>query len=148
MDKNILYYGIELDEDSKELLKEKFGEHPGWKIFCHHMTSIFNRGGVELTAWEERWFKENEDKMIFLIVTHYAESDSVAAVRVMTNAPCRNRYRHITLGVNPEKGGKPVDSNDLTGWTLTEPMILTGHTKIWMRYIKREKKKKKENLGN
>ena len=135
MDKNILYIGIELDNDSKEILRAKFGDRgEDWKTYCHHMTCVFNNGkDTELTKYEERWFEENKDRLIFLVVSHYGESNKVAAVRVMSNAPCRNKFRHITLGINTKNNGKPVDSNKITDWTLTEPIILTGYVKYWTK---------------
>ena len=134
MDKNILYYGVELDKESQDILKEKFGEHEGWKIYCHHMTILFNTGpNAELKGTEKVWLERNEGKTVSLVVTHFGMDERVAAVRVMCSAPTRNRYKHITLGVNPEKKGKPVDSNHIKEWTLTEPIILTGKTKVWVR---------------
>ena len=134
MDKNILYYGVELDKESQDILKQKFGEHEGWRIFCHHMTIVFNTGSdVELSGREKFWFEANKDKMIPMIVTHFGMDDRVAAVRIMCSAPTRNKHKHITLGVNPEKGGKPVDSNHIKEWTLTEPLILFGKPKVWVR---------------
>jgi hypothetical protein len=97
------------------------------------MTSIFNNGKIELTCREKKWFEENKEKTIILVVSHYGESEKAAAVRVMTNAPSRNKYKHITLGTNIENGGKPVDSNYILKWELTEPLILTGHVKIWYK---------------
>jgi hypothetical protein len=139
MDKNILYYGVELDKESQDILKQKFGEHEGWRIFCHHMTMVFNTGpDVELTGSERYWYEQNKDKTLFLIVTHFGMDDRVAAVKVMCSAPTRNKHKHITLGVNPEKGGKPVDSNHILKWTLTEPIILVGHVKFWYRKIEKK----------
>ena len=135
MDQNILYIGIELDQESKNLLREKFGDqNEEWKIYCHHMTCIFNNGkDTELTEYEEKWLEKNKNVPIFLIVSHYGESEKVAAVRVMSNAPCRNKYPHVTLGVNTKNGGKPYDSNKITNWTLTEPLILVGYVKYWTK---------------
>jgi hypothetical protein len=88
---------------------------------------------VELTGSEKYWYEQNKDKTLFLIVTHFGMDDRVAAVKVMCSAPTRNKHKHITLGVNPEKGGKPVDSNHIKEWTLTEPLILLGKPKVWVR---------------
>ena len=134
MDRNILYYGIELDKESQDILKKKFGEHEDWKVYCHHMTIVFNTGpDVELTDSEKKWLEENDGKTVILVVSHFGMDDRVAAVRVMCNAPSRNRYKHITLGVNPKNGGRPVDSNHIKEWKITEPIILTGKSKIWVR---------------
>ena len=133
MDKNILYIGVELDKESQELLRKKYGEHPGWKIFCHHMTSVFNDGKTELTKFEEKWFKRNMGKQVILVVTHYGENEKAAAVRVMGSVLCRNKYRHITLGTNIKNGGKPFNSNQILKWTLTEPVILVGKIKTWYK---------------
>ena len=142
MDSNILYYGVELDKESQDILKKKFGEHDGWRIFCHHMTSVFNTGkNVELSRSEKYWFEKNKDSQIILIVTHFGMDDRVAAVRVMCCAPSRNRYKHVTLGVNIENKGKPVDSNHIKKWVLVEPIILIGKPKIWI-------KDRKRNSGN
>ena len=133
MDKNILYIGIELENESKEILKKKFGDREGWKVYCHHMTSVFNTKGTELSDYETKWFKENMGKKVLLIVSHYGENEKAAAVRVMCNAPCRNKVRHITLGTNLKNEGKPIDSNYILGWTLVEPLILVGTVKTWYR---------------
>jgi hypothetical protein len=130
---DILYYGIELDKESQGILKEKFGAHKDWKIFCHHMTCVFTGGRSEADSRIKKWFEMNEGREIILVVSHYGVTEKCAAVRVMTEAPCRNKVKHITLGINPEKGGKPADSNFINEWTLTEPIILFGKPKIWTK---------------
>lgn len=134
MEKNILYYGIELNKESQEILKKKFGKKEGWKVYCHHMTVVFNSSpDIELSQTEKIWFERNKDKEIILIVTHYGiDEDKVAAVRVMCSAPSRNKVKHITLGT---KEGKPVDSNFIKEWTLTEPIILVGKPKVWLKKL-------------
>lgn len=134
MDQNILYIGVELDSESQRILKEKFGKRDGWKLCCHHMTVMFNTGPeCELTGTEKVWFERNSGATIFLIVSHYGENEKVAAVRIMTNAPTRNKLKHITLGINLKTGGKLKDADYIKTWKLTEPIILTGHTKIWYK---------------
>jgi hypothetical protein len=140
MDKNILYFGVELDPDSRELLKTKFGKQEGWKLYCHHMTCVFNTRGTELTPQEEKWFKENDGKEMILIVTHYGETSKVAAVRVMTSAISRNKYKHITVATKDD--GKPVESNYIEDWIPIKPVILVGKVKTWYR-----KKEKREQIN-
>ena len=141
MDRNILYIGVELDEDSRELLKTRFGKQSdGWKLYCHHMTILFNTKDTELTVPEEIWLRENMGKSQILVVSHYGETSKVAAVRVMTNVPSRNKFKHITIATRDE--GKPYESNLIEEWTLTEPLILTGKVKTWYR-----KKEKREQIN-
>lgn len=141
MDKNILYIGVELDEESRELLKTRFGkQNEGWKLYCHHMTIVFNAKGTELTTPEEIWLQENMGKEVFLVVSHYGETSKVAAVRVMASVPCKNKYKHITIATRDD--GKPYESNLIESWTLTKPLILTGKVKTWYR-----KKEKREQIN-
>jgi hypothetical protein len=132
MNKNLLYIGVELEEESRELLRRKFGgNRDGWKIYCHHMTAVFNSRDLILTPTEEEWYERNNGKQVFLIATHYGENERVAAVRVMCEVPSRNKYKHITLGT--KDGGKPVESNFIEDWKLIEPIILVGHVKFWYK---------------
>jgi len=139
MDKNILYYGVELDKESQDILKKRFGVHEGWRVFCHHMTVVFNSGpNVELSKSEKNWFEKNKNTKLTLIVTHFGINEKVAAVRVMCSTSTRSRYKHIVLGINLENKGKPGDAEKIEKWVITEPLVLFGKPKIWVKDIKKK----------
>jgi hypothetical protein len=59
-------------------------------------------------------------------VIRFGKSETVGAVEIECEMPSKNARKHITLWCDREKGGKPVQSNDITEWTEIEPFIVYG----------------------
>jgi len=132
--KNILYIGIELDNESHKILKRATGKRNGWKQYCRTMILIYNTKRlpeIPLSSSEESWVESNLGKEITIIGYAIGESDKSRALRVMVEAPCKTKFKHITLETNQEIGGKPADSNKITSWKLICPIILTGRVSTW-----------------
>ena len=83
----------------------------GWKMICHHMT-IKYPGTPEYV----RQYIDTDQK---LEVTHVGVSDKAVAVRVV-GFHSENKIPHITVAVNVNGGGKPVDSNRIVNWVSVE----------------------------
>lgn len=61
-----------------------------------------------------------------LTVNSIARTDNVIAVGVDTELPSKNSIKHITIAINPSKGGKARMSNDLTDWKTITPFKVSG----------------------
>jgi len=132
------YSAVVLDEKSQQKLKEwavsdKVGikvnsirlpiliRDKGWKLFCHHMTIAFP--GIP------EFIKPYVDSVQQLEVISVGVSEKAVAVRVI-GFHSENKIPHITVAVNVQGGGKPVDSNKITSWfKLDTPIKLTGVVK-------------------
>jgi hypothetical protein len=74
---------------------------------AHHMT-------INLGQCRDRSLLGTEVK---LVLDAWAIDERAMAVRVKDPVVhCDNETPHITLYVNPDKGGSPKHSNDLTNW--------------------------------
>ena len=85
----------------------------GKLIGCHHMTINMGKALPQIESYLGT-------KQI-LEVTQYGISDKAIAVRVVgfyVDPGEINRKPHITVAVNRRIGGEPVDSNEITNWTL------------------------------
>jgi hypothetical protein len=113
----ISYTGLILDDISKANLINRFGNLPSdWQLLCHHMTINMGKAmNPELLG------KEFE-----LTVNSIARTDNVIAVGVETELPSKNSIKHITVAINPSKGGKAKMSNDLTDWKTITPFKVSG----------------------
>jgi predicted kinase len=113
---NVLYSAVVLGKASHNKLLDRFAlEIPeGWKTYAHHMT---------ITMGE---LKDKTDigKEVILKVTKVGLSDMAMAVQV-EGYQSKNAIPHVTLAVNPD-GGKPVMSNNITGWQDIKPFFITG----------------------
>lgn len=117
------YYGAFLDDASKEKLlryvKQYVNIPEDWKIFCDHMTIIYNDGSENAQNWAksaQEWLNSTHK----LIVTNIGVSDRAIAVKV-GGMQTNNSIPHITVAVAP--GAKPVESNQITEWTPTDGMF-------------------------
>ena len=117
MDQNTwIYYGAFLEESAKrnllEYVKNFVDIQEDWKIYCDHMTIIYNDGSENAAMWSE-----NMDSLlgsaVHLIVTHIGTSDRCIAVKV-SGFSSNNVNPHITVAIAP--GAKPVESNKITNW--------------------------------
>lgn len=133
MNYNWIYFGIFLDESSKDKLVNLSKEvvDPSWKLFCHHMTIAFNDGSVSATQMFE-YYNDTFGERFELQATHIGISDDAVAVKVEFPYPINNKIPHITLAT--PQGGKPVNSNYITEWKkLDTPIQLTGILNVFKK---------------
>ena len=114
MEKKWIYYGMFLDEASKEKLLETFADiiPEGWRPYCEHMTVIYNDHSENAQQWAETCEKQL-GKTTVLTATELGVSEMAIAVKVY-GFPTNNALPHITVAVAPN--GKPVQSNEITNW--------------------------------
>lgn len=142
--RSIEYIALELDEASRQRVVAFAEAHLPWtdgRIIAHHMTIIHHTGfraQPDAPDLAERdyilaWALAHEGETFALTATEVGHTDRAFALRVTeTEAPSRNRIKHITLATNPATEGRAVDSNYITDWTpLDEPMLLTGRVTIY-----------------
>lgn len=116
---SVSYTGIMLDEASHQILIERMSTFipKGWKIYAHHMT--INLGPAK--------DKKEVGKIVNLTASEWAKDDKVIAVGVHGYDVKDGRKPHVTVAVNAEFGGKPKDSNLLSGWQpISQPIPLAG----------------------
>lgn len=123
---NWLYYGMFLDDKSKEKIMSVLGGHvpADWKVYCDHMTIIFNDGSDNARTWASLCEKQIGTTAV-LMVTHIGISDRAVAVKVI-GYQSNNANPHITLGVAP--GARPVESNQITTWVKLNSPIYVNTT--------------------
>ena len=131
---NVVYYGVFLDNASKEKLISLLPQNC-YKVFCDHMTIAFKTQFTEdIIEYCNSMLGENVE----MIATHIGKNDDVMAVKVETKCKSTNRTKHITLCTLSEKG-KPVQSNDISDWVrLKTPIRLNGVVKSYPFNIKNE----------
>ena len=120
------YSAIVLDEASHNKLIEIFSpawennEDPDeWEILAHHYTIKMGSLPVSMDDMLGQQFT--------MKVLAFAGNDKVKAVQVERVIETQNKVAHITLAVNRKRGGKPVQSNNLTEWVKVEHNIyITG----------------------
>ena len=119
-----IYYGIFLDEKSKEELRDFLPILEGWKVYCDHLTVVFNKNLDLVTASD--WIKYCESMLgqtISLMVISVGISEKAIAVGI--NYKTNNRISHITIATAP--GVAPVESNNIEEWIpLKNHFELTG----------------------
>lgn len=120
---NISYSAVILDDvDQKKLLdffKDIIPE--GWNPYAHHMT--ITMGGLP----EDK--KYQVGSKIQLTAYEIGKSDKAVAVKVK-GCWTTNQIPHVTLAVNINEGGKPVDSNKIAHWEpLKNTIPLSGTIK-------------------
>jgi hypothetical protein len=124
--KNWIYFGVFLDERSKERLLSLVNPiiDENWKKFCHHMTIAFNNGS-EKAQEAYNIYEPHFGEWIYLIATHIGISNDAIAVKVDFAGETQNRFPHVTLAT--PINGKPVNSNYIKNWQpLKNPIKLFG----------------------
>lgn len=109
------YYGIVLDDSSRNILLEKFKDiiPSDWRIFAHHMTVVHcSQYRKQVLAYD--YARCNEGEYVELSINSIGISDDAIAVAVSTTVPSGNALKHITLAV-PVKGN-PYKSNLIIDW--------------------------------
>lgn len=117
--KKILYSAVVLDDKSHFILVKRFSDlFPNdWEIIAHHMT-------ITLGELKDKSIVGKEFK---LNIKSFGKDEKVAAVKVETSAPSKNKTKHITLAVNRQDGGKPYMSNNIEHWIkLKDPFVVSG----------------------
>lgn len=104
------FASLVLDDKSKaKLLKAVIHKIPkDWKVYAHHMTINFGKGLPDELRNDLNQTRE-------IKVTGIGMSDVALAVTV-EGYPTDNKIPHITIAVNVDGGGKPVDSNKIVNW--------------------------------
>jgi hypothetical protein len=134
MNNNWIYFGVFLDNESREKLKQlsKRVVKNDWKLFCHHMTIAFNNGSSSVKEYYES-FKNKFGSNVELIATHVGISDDAVCVKVECPFQTQTSFPHITIAT--PQGGKPVNSNYITNFKkLKNPIKLNG---ILNEFVKR-----------
>ena len=124
MDDNWIYYGVFLDQASRQALLEevkRYVEIPeDWRIYCDHMT-IVHRSNPQAETWKKIAEAKLNQKTALLV---HALGRSEGAIAVMVNGQTANEIPHITVACAP--GVKPVASNNITNWEEIEPFEVRG----------------------
>ena len=138
---NVVYYGVFLDETSKEKLMELL-PNEYYKAFCDHMTIAFKNN---FTPEVVEYCESNIGKTYEMVATHIGISEDVVAVKVETDCKSTNKNKHITL-CTLHTGAKPVQSNYISDWKkLESPILLSGIVKAFPSSVT-EKKKRKQGV--
>lgn len=130
MERNWIYIGIFLEEDSKKELKECYQIPSNWKEYYDHVTIVFNDGS-ELSRVVKEMNIENVGEFYSIKITGVGVSEKALALRVELPAcvVCANKIPHITLGVAPN--ATPVESNNITIWYDVEPFNVAGTMRVY-----------------
>ena len=143
---DVIYYGIFLDDESRNKLKGLVPEN-AFKVFCDHMTIAFRN---EFTDDIIEKCEELRGKIFALNATTIGVSDKVMAVGVETSCFSVNKNKHITL-CTLTPSAKPVESNNIKEWKpLDNPMSLTGTVRAFVvggGLMEAKKKKHKKKKG-
>jgi len=115
---HISYCGLILDDKNKYLLLGHFWQHipQGWEIIASHMT--MNLGSCKTPDLMGKEFQ--------IVVKGVAANDKVIAAAVETEAPSMNEFKHITIAVNRQNGGKPADSKHFTEFAPIPNFTIIG----------------------
>lgn len=141
---NVIYYGVFLDNESRNKLKELVPQD-AYKVYCDHMTiahkSMFTDKVVEKC-------QSIVGKEFILMATTIGKSEDVIAVGIETNCFSVNQNKHITL-CTLRSNSKPVQSNYIKEWTpLETPISLRGVVRGFVgNGLKEEKKKQGVEQG-
>lgn len=141
---SIEYIALELNDASRQRVIAYAEAHLPWAdahVIAHHMTIVHHTGfradpdAPDLPEHDYilNWALAHRDETFTLTATAAGHSDRAFALRITeTEAPSRNRIKHITLATNPATGGRAVDSNDILDWVpLDVPLVLTGKVTVY-----------------
>lgn len=128
---NFHYFGLFLDTDTKNRLMDILTDNIDYnialgvadKIFIDHCTLLHVsqlHGNSEIYNYLKGYVGEKFQ----IVINGVGISDKAMAFRVdKKSVICVNDIPHITIATF--KGGKPVDSNEITNWKDIEPIIIT-----------------------
>ena len=117
------YFGIFLDDPSKDRLRIDFDIPKNWKKYGDHVTLCFNDGS-ELSKVAAEVNIGYVGVKCSIIVTGIGISENAIALKVQLpiGVVCTNKVAHITLGCK----NRPVDSNAIEIWHDIECFTLNG----------------------
>ena len=128
---NFHYFGLFLDTDTKNRLMDILTDNIDYnialgvadKIFIDHCTLLHVsqlHGNSEIYNYLKGYVGEKFQ----IVINGVGISDKAMAFRVdKKSVICVNDIPHITIATF--RGGKPVDSNEITNWKDIEPIIIT-----------------------
>lgn len=128
---NFHYFGLFLDTDTKNRLMDILTDNIDYnialnvadKIFIDHCTLLHVsqlHGNSEIYNYLKGYMGEKFQ----IVINGVGISDKAMAFRVdEKSVVCVNDIPHITIATF--RGGKPVDSNEITNWKDIEPIIVT-----------------------
>ena len=128
---NFHYFGLFLDTDTKNRLMDILTDNIDYsialnvadKIFIDHCTLLHVsqlHGNSEIYNYLKGYVGEKFQ----IVINGVGISDKAMAFRVdEKSVVCVNDIPHITIATF--RGGKPVDSNEITNWKDIEPVIIT-----------------------
>lgn len=144
--RSIEYIALELDDASRQRVEAYAETHLPWadaRVIAHHMTIIHHTGfraipdaqNLAESDYILAWALAHEGETFALTASEVGHSERAFALRITeTEAPSRNRIKHITLATNPAAAGRAVDSNYITDWDpLDAPLLLKGKVTIYYR---------------
>jgi hypothetical protein len=123
--KKPVYFGAFLNDDSKILLLDKFGDYipDGWRTICHHCTLSFGDPSDNREVFD--YIATFLGKTVEFEIVSIGISDDAIALGVAGNIKSKNAIPHITLAIPP--GGKPVNSNLIEDWRdIEEHLAVCG----------------------
>ena len=123
--RGIEYTAVVLDDESHNDLAGFAPE--GWRVYAHHMTVVPPTQQGSGPRWEYSGYRMGDE--VELRAVAIARNDRVVAVAIETDLPTKVGIPHVTIATNPDRGGKPKDSNEFTEEDfepLDEPILLVG----------------------
>lgn len=133
--KNWIYYGIFFSDTTKAAIlnyTKKTLSNIGynipddWKVYCDHVTLLFNDKSEE---------KQKEAEGLNLFLGDQASMRVISigisgrAIALEVDYITQNKHSHVTVAIAPE--AKPVESNDITSWIPVEDSFyITGTYKV------------------
>jgi len=122
-----IYFGIFLDNPSKNRLRMYFNIPEGWKRYGDHVTLCFNDGS-ELSKVAAEINAGHAGVKCSIRVTGIGISENAVALRAQlpVGVVCTNKVAHITIGCK----NKPVDSNAIEIWHDINSFTLYGEINV------------------
>lgn len=122
-----IYFGIFLDESSKERLRMNFDIPENWKWYGDHVTLCFNDGSeLSKVAAEINAGYVGAERSVMVTGIGISENAIALRVQIPTGVVCTNKVAHITIGAKT----KPVDSNAIEIWHDIDSLILFGEIDV------------------
>jgi len=119
-----IYKAAFITKDSRaKLLSELKDKIPDdWRIYAHHMTMLFGKKQNDMI---QKYIDQHIDTEVKLNAIELGISPDAMAVKIESDVPTDNKIPHVTIAV--PKGGKPVNSNNITNWErLEQPIEITA----------------------
>lgn len=125
-----MYTAIILDEKYRNLILNGIIKRipKEWELICHHMTicmgiapdSLKDKLGLKYRMVIDAWGVHDKNKCIAVRISKEEYSAGTLS---------KNKVPHITVAVNREIGGKPVNSNEITQWNSIDKFAVWGTLK-------------------